>query len=471
MKVTSTNMLANVLRGQRRNKKLSQSETAKSVGIKQTTISSFENTPLGTKLTTLFKLLAALNLELSVSERGSEDAGSANQWKEERGMVTMKLTVAMNGIIVGTLCKLKGGTITFDYDKSWLALAGARAISLSLPLQNKTLEGDVVYNFFDNLLPDNDEVKARIQRRFSAKTKQPFDLLAKVGGDCVGTIQLYPQDSIPANVQQINATPLTKPQVTTILKGYQYGAPLGMLEDNDDFRISIAGAQEKTGLLWYQNQWHLPLGSTPTSHIMKLPIGILPHHNIDLSESCENEWLCLRITKAYGLPVCNAQISHFGDIKALVVERFDRRWSEDGSWLMRLPQEDMCQALGFGAANKYESDGGPGITPIMDFLYGSQQAVTDREVFFKSQILFWLLAATDGHAKNFSAFLQKGNHYRLTPLYDIMSMYPLLNPNFAKQKAKIAMALWANRRIIAGPEFNQDTFTTPPKESVFLRKK
>jgi serine/threonine-protein kinase HipA len=263
------------------------------------------------------------------------------------------LNIAMNGIVVGTLCKLKGGGLSFCYETAWLTRKGARAISLSMPLRKSPYEDDRVYNFFDNLLPDNEEIKARIQRRFAAKTKRPFDLLAKIGGDCVGAIQLYPTDAHLEHIQQIQTKQLTDLQISKILTGYQHDAPLGMIEDNEDFRISIAGAQEKTGLLWYQNQWHLPLGSTPTSHILKLPIGELAHQNIDLSQSCENEWLCLHIAQAYGLPVCESEILHFGDSKVLAVERFDRRWSKDNSWLMRLPQEDMCQALGIAPANKY----------------------------------------------------------------------------------------------------------------------
>ncbi|WP_434139494.1 type II toxin-antitoxin system HipA family toxin [Photobacterium leiognathi] len=357
------------------------------------------------------------------------------------------LTVAMNGILVGSLTKASSGAISFQYDPSWLSRPGARAISLSMPLRHDAYHGDIPYNFFDNLLPDNEEIRSRIQSRFQAATKRPFDLLSKIGGDCVGAIQLYsPQNSLQ-DVRQIQAEPLTEARMAQVLRGYQSDAPLGMLDDMDDFRISIAGAQEKTGLLWYQNQWHLPLGSTPTSHILKLPIGILPHKNIDLSDSCENEWLCLKIAAAFGFEVNDANIIYVEDIKALALTRFDRRWSQDGSWLMRLPQEDMCQALGVAPALKYESDGGPNIANIMQFLLGSRTSTQDREVFFKAQILFWLLAAIDGHGKNFSLFLEPESRYRMTPLYDIISAYPLMDSNsIPKQKAKMAMALTGTKK-------------------------
>ncbi|WP_318436015.1 type II toxin-antitoxin system HipA family toxin [Photobacterium leiognathi] len=357
------------------------------------------------------------------------------------------LTVAMNGILVGSLTKASSGAISFQYDPSWLSRPGARAISLSMPLRHDAYHGDIPYNFFDNLLPDNEEIRSRIQSRFQAATKRPFDLLSKIGGDCVGAIQLYPPQHNLQDVRQIQAEPLTESRMAQVLRGYQSDAPLGMLDDMDDFRISIAGAQEKTGLLWYQNQWHLPLGSTPTSHILKLPIGILPHKNIDLSDSCENEWLCLKIAAAFGFEVNDANIIYVEEVKALALTRFDRRWSQDGSWLMRLPQEDMCQALGVAPALKYESDGGPNIASIMQFLLGSRTSTQDREVFFKAQILFWLLAAIDGHGKNFSLFLEPESRYSMTPLYDIISAYPLMESNsIPKQKAKMAMALTGTKK-------------------------
>ncbi|WP_318468453.1 type II toxin-antitoxin system HipA family toxin [Photobacterium leiognathi] len=357
------------------------------------------------------------------------------------------LTVAMNGILVGSLTKASSGAISFQYDPSWLSRPGARAISLSMPLRHDAYHGDIPYNFFDNLLPDNEEIRSRIQTRFQAATKRPFDLLSKIGSDCVGAIQLYPPQHSLQDVRQIQTEPLTEARMAQVLRGYQSDAPLGMLDDMDDFRISIAGAQEKTGLLWYQNQWHLPLGSTPTSHILKLPIGILPHKNIDLSDSCENEWLCLKIAAAFGFEVNDANIIYVEEVKALALTRFDRRWSQDGSWLMRLPQEDMCQALGVAPALKYESDGGPNIANIMQFLLGSRTSTQDREMFFKAQILFWLLAAIDGHGKNFSLFLEPESRYSMTPLYDIISAYPLMDSNsIPKQKAKMAMALTGTKK-------------------------
>ncbi|TYG35386.1 type II toxin-antitoxin system HipA family toxin [Lonepinella koalarum] len=348
-----------------------------------------------------------------------------------------KLNIAMNGIRVGQWCKLDNGATEFQYSLNWLDSPRSRAISLSLPLSHKIYKGDAVFNFFDNLLPDNDQIRSRIQQRFQTQTKTPFDLLSAIGQDCVGAIQLY--RDVPYFVRRVDASPLNDREIEVLLQNYQ-SLPLGM-DQTDDFRISLAGAQEKTALLYHENQWKRPLYSTATSHIFKLPIGLVAQGQLDLSMSCENEWLCLEILRLFGLNVPKAEIRYFGETKVLIVERFDRRWSASKNWLVRLPQEDLCQALNIAPARKYEADGGAGILTIMSLLNSSADPLNDRKHFFKAQILFWLLCAIDGHTKNFSIFIEQGNRYRLTPFYDVMSAYPLMNPKgLCRQKIKMAMA-------------------------------
>ncbi len=110
---------------------------------------------------------------------------------------------------------------------------------------------------------------------------------------------------------------------------------------------------------------------------------------MDMRQSIENEWLCLKILEAFGLDVAKADIAVFGTQRTLVVERFDRKLSSDGSWWMRLPQEDLCQALGVSPEKKYEHEGGPGIIEIMHFLLSSSNPQQDRKLFLKTQLLFF----------------------------------------------------------------------------------
>lgn len=359
------------------------------------------------------------------------------------------LSVWMNGEHVGEWRRSSVGGQEFLYAESWLASSAARPISLSLPLRpSRQPYRDGVEEFFDNLLPDNRQIRERIQRRFQTASIGAFDLLAEIGRDCVGALQLMPEDQSPQDVRRITAEPLSVAGVADLLSR-SLGEPLERESEQDDtFRISLAGAQEKTALLYRDGVWQRPTRTTPTTHILKLPLGVNPQ-GIDLSSSVENEWLCSQVAKAYGIPVANCWIGTFADYRVLVVERFDRRLASEGNWYLRLPQEDFCQATATSPGLKDESDGGPGISEIMELLLGSEQAEQDRRDFMRTQLVLWLLAAIDGHAKNFSVFLLPGGAYRLTPRYDILSAYPVLGHGrgkLAPEKIKMAMALVGKNR-------------------------
>lgn len=359
-----------------------------------------------------------------------------------------QLDVYMNGFLVGEYSRDSAGNNQFRYAPQWLRSPAKRSISLSIPLSIAPYKGKVVYNFFDNLLPDVREVRERVVARYQADSTEPFDILSKIGRDCIGAIQLLPSDSPPEDVQRITYKTLSEQRMAEILQGYRTQVPLGMLRDEDDFRISLAGAQEKTALLKYQGNWCLPQHSTPTTHILKLPIGEIKSHDrsIDMTHSVENEYLCLKLARGFGFAVPDCEIVSPMGVKALAVERFDRKFSPDKTWLMRLPQEDFCQIRKMSPARKYESDGGPGIREIMEDLRGSQNAIKDRDTFMRAQVLFWLLGATDGHAKNFSVFINTGDTYQLTPLYDIVSAFPAVTKKGLHYRdLKLAMSLKASK--------------------------
>ncbi len=355
------------------------------------------------------------------------------------------LDLWMNGELVGHWQVTSTGQHRLHYAASWQASTRCRPISLSLPLlpASQVHQGAVVENYFENLLPDSREIRLRLQQRFAASNSGAMALLAAVGRDCVGALQLLPEGSAPQNVRVIEAEPLDEAGVARQCRLAVQGKPLGQ-NDGEGFRLSLAGAQEKTALLRHGNRWCVPLGPTPSTHIFKLPLGRVGVEGLDLSLSIENEWLCGRIAAGYGLPVAASRIACFEDQKVLVVERFDRRLARDGSWWLRLPQEDFCQALGMPSGLKYQSDGGPGIAELMTLLRGSLAPQEDRMQLFRSLLLFWLLAAIDGHAKNFSLTLGTGGAFRLTPLYDVLSAYPVIGRGanqLAAKKVTMAMAL------------------------------
>jgi serine/threonine-protein kinase HipA len=330
------------------------------------------------------------------------------------------LHVFLNSRLVGQLRRETSGAILFQYDRSWIEWEFALPVSLSLPIREQAYIGASVLAVFENLLPDNDSLRRQIAARARAQGTDAYSLLGAIGHDCVGALQFLPPDVQPTPAGAIDAVPVNEREIGNILDNLAT-APLGITED-ESFRISIAGAQKKTALLRWNDRWCKPRGTTATTHIFKPSIGKLPN-GIDLTSSVENEYLCLKIVDALGLPAAKAQMASFRDRRVLIVERFDRLWTENQR-LLRLPQEDSCQALSVPPTRKYQGDGGPGIADILKMLRGSDEPLADQRSFLKANIIFWLIGATDGHAKNFSIFLSPGGRFRITPLYDVISAQP-----------------------------------------------
>jgi serine/threonine-protein kinase HipA len=212
-----------------------------------------------------------------------------------------------------------------------------------MPLQPPDVpyRGSLVEGFFDNLLPDSTDIRRRVQAQFGAASTSAFDLLAEIGRDCVGAVQLLPAGQAPDKVQRIRGEPLNEAGVAAAIRSVVSAVPLGQREE-EPFRISLAGAQEKTALLWHEGQWHRPSGATPTTHIFKLPLGRVGNMQADLSTSVENEWLCSQIVREFGIPVADCEIADFEDQHILIVQRFDRKL-QPRHWL------STAAAVGLGA--------------------------------------------------------------------------------------------------------------------------
>jgi serine/threonine-protein kinase HipA len=372
----------------------------------------------------------------------------------------------MNGELVGEWTINRSGTPIFHYTETWAESPRARGLSLSLPLTaDREIRGQAVDHYFDNLLPDNPDIRRRIRERYGLRSTGAFDLLEAIGRDCVGAVQLLPPDREPIRWNQIDAELLSAADVGRALRAVT-ATPLPghrMSDAEEDFRISIAGAQEKTALLHMGGAWYRPHNATPTTHILKLPLGIIGNFRGDFSNSVENEWLCARLLRELGLPVADTEMAIFDGQKTLVVKRFDRRWigvdgnavrasgfvPPPGAWIARLPQEDFCQATGRPPAQRYEADGGPSIEEIVQILSGSENADRDRMHFVLAQFTFWLLAATDGHGKNFSIHHLAGGAFAMTPLYDVLSTWPVIGRGARQlpiQDARLAMAVSGRNR-------------------------
>lgn len=371
------------------------------------------------------------------------------------------LGVWMNGRYVGAWQAMRGGRDRFSYDPGWMADPRSRALSLSLPMTaDGAITSDAVGYYFDNLLPDSQGIRDRLRARFDTRSASTFDLLEAIGRDCVGAVQLLPEGEQPKGWDTLTVQRLKPKEIEAILRAVPtISAPLlNGTDEGRDFRISLAGAQEKTALMRMGRHWYKPLGATPTTHILKLPLGLVGNRQLDLSHSVDNEWLCAALLKELGVPVANTDIAQFGEQRVLVVERFDRRWQSVGdgdpraadfeplkqTWIARLPQEDFCQVAGVPHTRKYENEGGPSMRDILNTLARAESPAADQRLFMLSQLVFWMLAATDGHAKNFSIYHRAGGEFGLTPLYDVLSTWPVLGKGSDQldiHELKLAMAL------------------------------
>ena len=355
------------------------------------------------------------------------------------------LDVYWNGVRVATWSLPSRGPTELVYDRAWASSSAARPLSLSLPmnLDGAPLRGAAVESYFDNLLPDGDAMRRRIQARFRTTSTAPFELLAAVGRDCVGAVMLVPAGELPPPSSSIDVEPLDDHAIARHLAAVTSPPEPGDVDD-DAFRISVAGAQEKSAFTWHRGRFGRPRGATPTTHLFKLPLGLVGARQIDLSTSLENEWVSAEILRRLGVPMAESELRRFGDRKALVVTRFDRRLDRTGRFFLRLPQEDLCQATGTPSVRKYEADGGPGLVDIAKILRASEARDEDLATLFRAQLGFWLLGAPDGHAKNFSIHLLAGGRLRLTPLYDVISAWPVVGgraDQIHPKKLRLAMSL------------------------------
>ncbi len=201
-------------------------------------------------------------------------------------------------------------------------------------------------------------------------------------------------------------------------------------------QFSLAGAQPKTALLYENGRWGVPSGRTPTTHILKPPTGAFDGH-------AENEHLCMRLASALGLIVVRSQVQWFEDQVAIVIERYDRDRTPSG--IIRVHQEDFCQALAIPPTRKYENEGGPGARAAVALLRTfSGRAQEDVQRFVDAPAFNWLIGGTDAHAKNYALLIGAEGRARLAPLYDIASILPY---DFDLQQVWLAMKVGGNYRL------------------------
>jgi serine/threonine-protein kinase HipA len=215
----------------------------------------------------------------------------------ERRSLARSLGLWMNGAYVGSWSLGPNAPDTLQYDPDWTRSEQGRPLSLSLPFMPGNLphRGPQVRAWFENLLPDSKAIRDR------TGSTDAFDLLSEAGRDCAGALQILPdgaKGTACAGVAPLKADLMTESQVAALLRATTTPQVLGLAGKDTDLRISIAGAQAKTALLQMDGRWYLPHGATPTTHILKLPLGLVGGMKLDMRDSVENEWLCAQILAA-----------------------------------------------------------------------------------------------------------------------------------------------------------------------------
>jgi serine/threonine-protein kinase HipA len=357
--------------------------------------------------------------------------------------MSLALCVILDDRLAGTLTRLSGGRLRFDYDESYRVRAGATPLSLSMPVHVGSHPDGVVAPWLWGLLPDNDAVLRRWARHYHVSASSPFSLLSTpVGEDCAGAVRFASPQNLERALQRSGRVAwLGHDDIAERLRELKRDST-AWLGEAFVGQFSLAGAQAKTALLLRKGRWGVPSGATPTTHILKPAIAGFEEHDL-------NEHLCLDAARRTGLPAARTAIAAFCEETAVVVTRYDRTAGRDGAGMRRIHQEDLCQALGVAPASKYQNEGGPTPGRVAGLLRDTMApAVADAAVrrFADALIWNWLVAGTDAHAKNYSLLLS-GEEVRLAPLYDIASALPY---GTHERKLRLAMKIGGSYDVYPG---------------------
>jgi serine/threonine-protein kinase HipA len=319
-----------------------------------------------------------------------------------------RLLVYLNGKQVGTLDEDDSGLLEFRYASEWTGRADAMPLSRSLPLQSEPFRGKHARSFFAGILPDEGP-RQQIAAILGISERNDFAMLERIGGECAGAVSLLPEDAPPPNMSETRVRELSEKDLEDIVAELPR-RPL--MAGRDGLRLSLAGSQSKLPVLIRDATIALPLGNTPSTHIIKPEPGRFPG-------LVTTEILCMKLAQTVGLNVPPVTLRQVGNTPCIVVQRYDRTIGADGS-VTRVHQEDFCQAMGFPPGRKYQQEGGPLLRDCIGLLREwSTVAALDIRDFLDGLIFNVLIGNADAHGKNYS-LLYRGTERRLAPFYDLV---------------------------------------------------
>lgn len=331
----------------------------------------------------------------------------------------MKLNVFFGNEKAGSLESTENRGVIFVYDKNYLLNKNALPLSASLPLQSDEFSQKQCIPFFSGLLPEEDSRK-KIADYLHLSETSTLKLLEALGGECAGLISILPEDGTFSlqttfSLDSENYELLDDNRLSDFIEKMNT-RPL--IKADDKLRLSLAGAQEKLALAKINGEWYLPLNGAPSTHILK------PTRTGLLSSLAQNEYICMKLAKSFGLSVPDVDLLSIAGKDVFVVERYDRIKTADS--IKRLHQEDFCQALGIVTSSKYQNDGGPGIADIFNTISKvCTVPAIESQKFLRYVIFNYMIGNCDSHGKNYS-LLYKDSRVELSPLYDAVStiIYP-----------------------------------------------
>jgi serine/threonine-protein kinase HipA len=324
------------------------------------------------------------------------------------------LDVYLHERLTGKLTQTNEGKLVFQYIDEYLSDQDSPKISISMPKQAEPFKDKKVRAFFSGLLPE-ERARYQIAKCLGVSEKNPFSLLALIGGECAGAIALYPESEKPPEPQEKDLEILDNQKLLEILEILRI-RPL--MTGTDNIRLSLAGAQDKLAVGMLGNKIALIHGATPTTHILKPIIA-------GIHDSVHNEYFCMCLAASMQIPAPKTNILWAGDTPCYIIERYDRIITT-GNTIKRLHQEDFCQVLGVMPELKYENEGGPNIAQSLEILEDySLQPAADRKSFIQRVIFNYLIGNADAHSKNFS-LLYQDKEPTLAPAYDLLctEVYP-----------------------------------------------
>ena len=332
------------------------------------------------------------------------------------------LNVFLNDKHIGVLGKDGNGGVNFQYLEET-----DRILSLSLPKQNAPFDNRECRGFFNGLLPESENTRIAIGKKYGISPKNDFSILQAIGYDCAGAVSFF--DSFDEEIHskylqesyEIDYKPLSEDKLEKLI----HELPKKPLATGiDGMRLSLAGAQDKTSVIVIDGQIGMPKDNVPTSHIVKPAIN-------GFNETIENEFICIKTAEKTGINVPEVKIGYANKTKYLLIQRYDRKIIDKK--IKRIHQEDFCQASNIMSAYKYQAEGGVDFKRCFEILRKVSQPAVAINQFIQLMIFNYLIGNNDAHGKNFSILHYDNGEIKFAPAYDILcsQVYPELSDKMA----------------------------------------